>query len=127
FASRVDKWSAYDCVSNVWVLTNSLGFTVNVETNDSILWKIYPGFPPSTNTGDGSGLTNLIHSSTVSAVSGISFAKTTNSDGSYNYAATVTASGSGNVSGPASSTDGNFAVYNGTTGTVISNSAFSSK
>jgi hypothetical protein len=125
FASRVDKWSAYDCVSNVWVLTNSLGFTVNVETNDSILWKIYPGFPPSTNTGDGSGLTNLIHSSTVSAVSGISFAKTTNSDGSYNYAATVTASGSGNVSGPASSTDGNFAVYNGATGTVISNSAFS--
>jgi hypothetical protein len=37
----------------------------------------------------------------------------------------ATPSGSGNVSGPASSTDGNFAVYNGTTGTVISNSAFS--
>lgn len=129
FASRSDKWSAYDCISNHWVLTNSLSFSVNVETNDCILWKIYPGFPPSTNTGDGSGLTNvpLALGQVAIGSNGATASTMLGLDGSGKVTTNAVPSGgggSGNVTGPASSTDGNLVLFNGTTGTVISNSAF---
>jgi hypothetical protein len=48
-------------------------------------------------SGNGSGLTNLIHGTTISVVSGITATPTQNPNGSTNYALTVTAGGSGTV------------------------------
>ena len=72
-------------------------------------------------TGDGSGITNLTHGPTVSAVSGVTITPTMNPDGSTNYALTVTATGTGNVVGPSSATDGTFPLFMGTGGSQITN------
>jgi hypothetical protein len=99
---------------------NQLGF------DDPYFWNPY-----ATNTAgvnNGISFTNLNASSLASGIvptarlgSG-SASSSTFLRGDQQWA---TPAGSGNVSGPASSTDGNLAVYNGPTGTVISNSAFS--
>jgi hypothetical protein len=58
-------WSAYDCVSNVWLFQNTNAFSVNLDTNDSCLWKIVPGYGVFTNIAS----VNWPDSETVNVVS----------------------------------------------------------
>lgn len=50
FGAGPNVWSAYDCcTNNGWVLNGTNAFTVTIGTNDSILWRLVPGFAMQTN------------------------------------------------------------------------------
>jgi len=106
--------NAFDLAGTAIAATNGLGSSAFKNTNTfdlagswiaatngypwGVLYDAAGAATAATNAfRDGRNLTNLLHSSTVSGVSGVSVALTQNADGSTNYGLTVTAGGSGTV------------------------------
>jgi len=97
-------WGAlYDPIGRAVAVTNGFPWGVLYDAAGTAT-------AATNNFKDGRNLTNLLHSSTVSGVSGVSVALTQNADGSTNYGLTVTAGGSGTVTSVGLSAPSEFSV-----------------